>query len=102
MIGDVMREAGNMRLQVGGDWPDADRIKRVGRSVGETAQAVSLLPDAFSLHVVEHLAHLLGRKLVMIEKRNEARNGPLEVDVVFPQRVVGVDEESLRKQAFGS
>jgi len=32
---------------------------------------------------------------VMVEKRNEARNRPLEIDVVLPQRVVGVDEEGL-------
>jgi hypothetical protein len=36
----------------------------------------------------------------MIEKRDEAGDGPLEVDVVFPQSVVGVNEESLGKQSF--
>ena len=38
----------------------------------------------------------------MVQKRDEAGDGALEVDVVFPERVVGVDEEGLRKQASGS
>jgi hypothetical protein len=58
--------------------------------------------DAFALHVIEHFADLLGRELVVIEKRDEAANGPLEVDVVLPERVVGVDEKSLGGQASTS
>jgi hypothetical protein len=38
----------------------------------------------------------------MIQKRDKASNGPLEVDVVLPERIVGVDEEGLGRQAFGS
>jgi hypothetical protein len=39
---------------------------------------------------------------VVIEKRNEMRDGPLEVNVVLPERVVGVDEERLGlMDAFG-
>ena len=91
----------------------AQPLKRVDQRVGEAVQAVAVLHDAFALHVVEHFAHLLGRELVMIEKRNKAGDGALEVDVVLPERVVGVDEEGLAgqaqlwllaftKQAFGS
>jgi hypothetical protein len=35
---------------------------------------------------------------VVVKKRNETGNGPLEVDIVLPKRVVGVDEEVLGKQ----
>jgi hypothetical protein len=31
----------------------------------------------------------------MIQKRNEVGDGPLKVDVVFPKRVVGVNEQDL-------
>src|SRR5215472_17185869 len=31
----------------------------------------------------------------MVQPAHELRNGPLEVDVVLPQRVVGIDEKSL-------
>ena len=68
----------------------------------EAVQAVAVLHDAFALDVVEHFAHLLGRKFVMIQKRDEARDRALEVDVVFPERVVGVDEEGLGGQASSS
>jgi hypothetical protein len=70
--------------------------------VREAVQAVAVSHDAFALDIVEHGAHLFGRKLVMIEKRDEAGDGALEVDVVLPQRVVGVDEEGLERHALGS
>jgi hypothetical protein len=38
----------------------------------------------------------------VIEKRDKARNRPLKVNVVLPERVVGVDEESLGGQASSS
>jgi hypothetical protein len=31
----------------------------------------------------------------MIQKRNEPRDGSLEVDVILPERVIGVDEKGL-------
>ncbi len=74
---------------------NAQALKRIDQRVREAVQAVAVRDDAFALDVVEHFAHLLGRELVMIEKRNEARDGALEVDVVLPERVVGVDEEGL-------
>jgi hypothetical protein len=32
----------------------------------------------------------------MVEKRNEICDGALEVNVIFPKRVIGIDEQSLR------
>jgi hypothetical protein len=32
---------------------------------------------------------------MVIEKRNEIRDGAIEVNVVFPERIVGIDEERL-------
>jgi hypothetical protein len=31
----------------------------------------------------------------MVEERNELRDRPFEIDVVFPERVIGIDEQSL-------
>ena len=31
----------------------------------------------------------------MVEERNELCDRPFEVDVVFPERVIGIDEQSL-------
>ena len=74
---------------------DAQALKSVDQRMRETVQAVAVLDDAFALDVVEHFANLFRRELVMIQERNEARDGALEVDVVLPERVVGVDEEGL-------
>ncbi len=37
----------------------------------------------------------------MVQKRNEAGDGALEINVVFPERVVGVDQQSLRAIGIG-
>src|SRR5215467_5776215 len=62
----------------------------------ETVQPVSMRDDALALNLVENLPHLRGRVLLVIEKRNEARDGALEVDVVLPKRIVRVDQQRLR------
>jgi hypothetical protein len=38
----------------------------------------------------------------MVQKRNEIRNGPLEVNVVLPQRVIGIDEQGLWADRIGT
>jgi hypothetical protein len=53
--------------------------------------------NILSLDLVQDFAYLLRRVLVMVEKRDEVRNGTLEIDVIFPERVVSVDQESLLK-----
>ena len=62
----------------------------------EAVQPVAVGDDDSAFHLVQHLAHLLRRVLAMIQERNEAGDGALKIDVVFPQRVVGVDEQRLR------
>src|SRR5690348_4149224 len=69
----------------------AEALKGIDQRMGEAVQAVSMLDDAFALDLVEHFANLLGGEFMMIEERNEAGDGPLEVDVVLPERVVSVD-----------
>src|SRR5713226_4473263 len=61
----------------------------------EAVQAVAVLDDGFSLHVVQHQANHFGGVLAMIEERYELGDRPLEIDVVFPERVIGIDEQSL-------
>jgi hypothetical protein len=68
----------------------------------EAMQSVPMCHDALALHIVQNFADLLGRKLVMIQERNKLRNGALKVNIIFPERIVGVDEQGLRQQAFSS
>jgi len=47
------------------------------------------------LDLVEVAADLFGGVDAVIEVGDEAGDGALEVDVVFPEGVIGVDEQSL-------
>ena len=95
MVGDRVGETGDLGVQFGRDRLHAEPLKRIHQRVRKTVQAVTVLHNAFALHIVEHFAHLLGRKLVVIEKRNKADDGPLKINVVLPERVVGVDQQGL-------
>jgi hypothetical protein len=61
----------------------------------EAVQAVAVLDDGIPLDVVQHQANCLRRVFAMIEERNELCDRPFEVDVVFPERVIGIDEQNL-------
>src|SRR5271169_557626 len=76
-------------------------LERVDQGMRKAVQPVAMRDDALALHIVEHFAHLLRRKFVVIEKRNEAGDRPLKINVVFPERIVRVDEKGLGKQASG-
>ena len=49
----------------------------------------------FALDLIQRPAHLGGRVLVVVQVADECGYGALEVDVVFPEGIVGVDEEGL-------
>ena len=95
MIFNDVSEAADLCPEFGSDWGGTETLEGVDEGVGEAVQSVSVLNDAFALDVVQDFADLLGRELVMIQEGDEFRDGSLEVDIVFPERVVGVDEESL-------
>jgi len=56
--------------------------------------------DAFTLHIVENLANLLGRIFVMVQKGYKAGYGAFEINIVLPQCVIGVDKQGLRSVRF--
>ena len=97
-----MGEPVDLRVQLGCDRTNAEPLKRMYKSMGKAMQTVAMRHDAFPLHIVENPTHLLGRELMVVEERNEVRDGPLKIDVVLPERVVSVEEEGLGKQAFRS
>jgi hypothetical protein len=70
--------------------------------VYEAVHSVSVLDDAFPFNVVENFAHLLRGKLMMIQEQNEVGNRALEVNVIFPESIVGIDEKSLGRQGSSS
>ena len=97
---DDARETEYLLVKLRGDWNGAQAFEGIEQSVSEALEAVAVLDDAIALDVVENLANVLGSELVVIEEFDEASDGALEVDVVLPERVVGVDEESLGHASY--
>jgi hypothetical protein len=58
-------------------------------------QAVAVGEDGGVLDAVEVAADLFGGVDAVIEVGDEAGDGVLEVDVVLPEGIIGVDEQSL-------
>jgi hypothetical protein len=99
LVRDGVGKAVDLSVQFGSDRFDAQALKRIDQRMGEAVQPVAVFQDAFALYVVENFANLLWREFVVIQKRDETDDSPLEVNVVLPQRIVGVDEEGLGGQA---
>ena len=96
MLGNTVSKAVDCLVQFGRERVDCKAFEGLHQGVREAVQSVSVGENAFALHVVQHFAHLLWGILVMLQKRNKLRNGTLEVNVVFPERVIGIDEQRLR------
>src|SRR5258708_16889113 len=96
MIGDGMGKAVDLSVQFRRHWFDAQPLKGINQGMSKAVQSVAVFYNAFALHIVEHFPYLFGRKFVMIEERNKASDRALEINIVLPQRVVCVDEKSLR------
>ena len=90
-----MGETADLRMQLWRDWIHAEPFKCIHQRVRKTVLPITMLYHALALYIVQDFAHLLGREFVVIEKRNEARDRTLKVNVVFPEGVVCVDEEGL-------
>jgi hypothetical protein len=67
---------------------------------GEAVHPVAMLLDVLPFNVVQHMPDFVGSVLVVVEKGNEIGDCPLEVDIVFPERVIGVDEQVLARLGF--
>ena len=59
-------------------------------------QAVSVGQDVRPFHVVQNERTSAGEYSLWFEERDEISDRALEVDVVFPQRIVGIDKQRLR------
>lgn len=57
--------------------------------------------DRGALADVEMLADFVGSVNMVVEVRDERGNGALEVDIVLPERIVGVDKQRLVAEARG-
>ena len=92
MLGDGVGKAADGLVQRGRQRLNRQPLETSHQRQREAMHAIAVSANVFALHVVQHLAHLVGRVLMMIEERNEVGDRPLEVNIVLPERVVGVDQ----------
>src|SRR5437879_6441627 len=95
MLGNGMSKAIDGFVQRRSERLDRQALEGIDQSVSKTVQPIPMLEDALTLDVVQDCKYLLRRLLVMIQERDEVRDRPLEVDIVLPERVVGINEEML-------
>src|ERR1700693_1370300 len=61
----------------------------------KAADAVAVLPDHALLGLVQNAADVFGREAEGLEQLDVSVDGLLEEDVILPERIVGVDQESF-------
>ena len=90
-----MRESVDGLVQGRGERLDRQALEGLDQRMCEAVQPVAVADDGFAFHLIQHFPNLLGAVLMVIQERDKAGNGTLKVDVVFPKRIVGVDEKTL-------
>lgn len=98
VIGDGVGEVEDALVLLVGEGRVGELLEAVDEGAAEAAQAVAVGGDGGVLAVVEVLADL-GRSVdLMIEVGDEGGDGALEVNVVLPQGVVGIDEQGMARR----
>jgi len=92
LVGDGLGEAGDALVLVGGDGDVSELLEAGDQRLAEAIEAVAVSGDGGVLDAVEVLTYLFGGVDAVVEIGDEAGDGALEVDVVFPEGVVGVDQ----------
>ena len=95
LFGNRVRKSANAFLFLFGNRGWAQPLKAGHHRMRKTRQAVPARKNRLALHGVQRLPHLGRRVFMMIQIADERRNRPLKVDVVFPERVVGINQQGL-------
>jgi len=95
LIDDRLGEAGDLVAFLFGEVVVSEAFEAGDERFFEAGDAVAVGEDGFALDFVELEADLFGGVFVVVEAGDEGGDGSFEIDVVFPEGVVGVDEEGL-------
>ena len=95
LVGDGLGEADDAAVALGGDGGCGELLEAGDEGSAKGADAVAVLGCGEALDGVEVLADFFGGVDAVVEVGDEGGDGSLEVDVVLPEGVVGVDEEGL-------
>src|ERR1700730_4956727 len=69
------------------------------KRTAEAAHTVPVLSNIAALGLVQDVADVFSRVAQMLELGNEMADRLLEVDVVFPKRVIGIDQYCMSRHA---
>jgi hypothetical protein len=86
-------------VQSGGKGFNRQTFEGINQCVRKAVQSIAMLDDAFAFDFIQDVPDLGGRVLMMVQERDKVGDGALKVNVVFPERVVGVYEQVLRRRA---
>jgi hypothetical protein len=95
LVGDGLGEAFDAAVLLFGEGDVGELFEAGDERAAEAVQAVAVGEDSVMLDAVEVAANLFGGVDAVVEVGDEAGDGAFEVDVVFPERVVSVDEQGL-------
>ena len=95
MLCNGLDEAENARVFLRGGGGVRQLLKACHQRAAEALEAISVRRDRCMLHAVEVGAHLLGSVGAVVEVGDKRRNRALEINIVLPQRIVGVEEQGL-------
>jgi hypothetical protein len=95
LVGDGLGEVFDAAMLFFGEGGVGELLETGDEGAAEAVKAVAVGANGGVLDVVQVSAHLFGGVDTVVEIGDEAGDGALEVDVVFPESVVGVDEQSL-------
>ena len=99
LVGDGLGEAFDAAVLLFGEGDIGELFEAGDERAAEAVQAVAVGEDGGVLDAVEVAADLFGGMDTVVEVGDEAGDGLLEVDVVLPERVIGVDEQGLMELA---
>ena len=100
LLGDGAGEAFNALTLFVSHGRRAEPLEAVYQGACKARQAVAVREDGLPLNGVQRLAHIGGRVLVVIKVADECGDCALEVNIVLPQRIVGVNEQRLTSGKF--
>jgi hypothetical protein len=95
VVGDGLSEAFNAAMLLFGEGGIGELLEAGDKGPAEALQTVAVGEDGCVLDTVEMAADLFGCVDAVIEVGDEAGDCALEVDVVLPEGVIGVDKQGL-------
>ncbi len=101
VVGDRIGEAVEAAVLLVGDGGAGELFEAIDQRAAEAAKTVTVGSDGGVLAVVQMLANLDWSVDLVVEVGDERGDGALEVDIVLPECVVGVDQESVTGRAEG-